>query len=112
MGAHYIARREHSIDAGRSGEFHFTWEAEYERYQFPSSSTVKAYDVAPSSPFKTSTEEWSFTKTGDGTRLTLTWEYKPRSLIARLLDVVMRRAGNRHAVQRSLQNLKRVIEAE
>jgi ribosome-associated toxin RatA of RatAB toxin-antitoxin module len=100
------------IDAGRSGAFDFTWEAEYVRYQFPSSSTIKAYDVAPSSPFKSSTEKWDFSKTGDGTRMTLVWEYKPRSLIARLLDFVMRRAGNRHAVQRSLQHLKTLMEAE
>jgi ribosome-associated toxin RatA of RatAB toxin-antitoxin module len=100
------------IDAGRSGTFHFTWEAEFLDYQFPSSSTIKAYDVAPSSPFKASTEKWAFDKAENGTRMTLTWEYKPRSLIARLMDVVMRRAGNRHAVQHSLQNLKTMIETE
>lgn len=100
------------IDAGRSGAFHFTWEAEYMRYQFPSGSTVKAYDVASSSPFKAGTEQWAFDKIGDGTRLTLTWEYKPRSLLARLMDFIMRRTATRHAIQRSLQKLKTLIEAE
>jgi hypothetical protein len=99
------------IDAGRSGQFLFTWDAEYTSYQWPGSSTLKVIDAAPSSPFRVGTENWQFNKSGGGTRFTLTWDYQPRGFIARVADALWRRAGTRRAIRRSLNNLKTLIEA-
>lgn len=99
------------IDAGRAGQFLFTWEGEYINYQFPSSSTLKVIDAAPSSPFKAGTESWEFSRSGGGTQFSLTWEYQPRGFLARIADVLGRRATTRRAIRRSLANLKTLIEA-
>jgi hypothetical protein len=89
------------IDAGRGGQFHFTWDAEYTTYQIPSSSTLKVLDAAPSAPFRGGTETWRIDQTG---------EYRPRGIIARIMDVLGRRAATGRAIRHSLQNLKNMIE--
>jgi len=99
------------IDAGRSGRYLFTWDAEYTSYQFPSGSTLKVLDAAPGSPFKSGTETWQLTRTAEGTRFTLIWSYQPRGIIARLTDALGRRTGTRRAIQRSLANIQTLIEA-
>jgi len=99
------------IEAGRSGQFLFTWDAEYVDYQLPSGSTLKVIDAAPSSPFKSGAETWQFSKSADGTQFILTWEYQPRGFIARILDAVGRRSATRRAIRRSLSRLKKLVEA-
>jgi hypothetical protein len=99
------------VDAGRSGKFLFSWDAEYAEFQFPSSSTLRVLDAAPSSPFGAGSESWQFSSAGGGTRFTLAWEYQPRGLLYRLADLLGGRASTRRAIRRSLTNLKRVIEA-
>jgi hypothetical protein len=99
------------VDAGRSGRFQFTWEAEYISYQLPSGSTIRVIDAAPSSPFKSGTEDWEFSQTAHGTRFTVVWEYQPRGFFSRISDVLGGRAGTRRAIRRSLDNLKNLIEA-
>ena len=98
------------IEAGRAGKFLFSWDAEYVSYQFPSGSTLKVLDAALSSPFIAGSETWQFSKSGDGTRFTLVWEYRPRGFIARIADVLGRRSAARRAIRRSLKNLKSLIE--
>jgi hypothetical protein len=99
------------IDAAREGEFAFPWDAEYTAFQFPQSSTLQVLDVASSSPFVSGADTWRFSATGGGTRLTVVWEYQPRGFIGRLLDGLGRRAAVRRAIQRSLVNLKTLLEA-
>jgi uncharacterized protein YndB with AHSA1/START domain len=99
------------IEAGSTGKFEFTWDGEYTHYRLPSGSAVQVLDAAPSSPFKSGTETWEFVKTVDGTRFTLTWVYQPSGLISRLRDALGRRISTRRAIQRSLKNLKTLLEA-
>ena len=105
------------IDAGRSGKFLFSWDAEYAEFRFPHSSKLQVLDAAPSSPFGAGSESWRFgsvssvSSMGGGTRFTLTWDYQPRGLLARIADVLGRRASTRRAIRRSLANLKAMIEA-
>jgi hypothetical protein len=99
------------IDAGRSGQYRFTWEAEYVSYQMPGGSTLKALDVAPSSPFKSGTETWQLSQVAAGTRFTLIWEYEPKGFISRVTDALGGRSATQRAIRRSLKNLKTLIEA-
>ena len=99
------------VEAGRSGQFHFTWDAEYTSFRFPSGSSLKVLDAAPSSPFKAGTETWQFSQSDSGTRFTLTWAYQPGGLIARIADALGRRGATRRAIRRSLKNLKTIVEA-
>ena len=62
-------------------------------------------------PFGTGSESWQFSSTSGGTRFTLVWDYQPRGFLARLADLLGRRASTRRAIRRSLVNLKQVIEA-
>lgn len=100
------------IEAGRAGKFLFSWDAEYVSYQFPSGSTLKVIDAAPSSPFTAGTETWQFNRSGDETRFTLVWEYRPRGFIARIGDALGRRSATRRAIRRSLNNLKVLVETQ
>jgi uncharacterized protein YndB with AHSA1/START domain len=100
------------VDAGRAGQFQFTWEGEYTHYQLPGGSTVKVLDVASSSPFKSGTETWEFTKTAGGTRFTLTWVYQPKGIVSRIRDALGGRISTRRAVQHSLKNLKILLDRE
>lgn len=100
-----------SVDAGRSGRFLYSWDAEYVDFQFPQDLTFRVVDAAPSSPFKAGTEKWQCTAAGGGTRFTLTWDYQPRNVVARIMDALGRRVATRRAIQRSLANLKTLAEA-
>lgn len=97
------------IDEGRAGQFLFSWDAEYSSYQFPSGSTLKVLDAAPSSPFVRGTETWRFDKTSEGTRFTIIWEYKTRGILARVMDVLGRRAATRRAIRKSLENIEELV---
>lgn len=99
------------IDAGRSGTFLFSWDGEYADFHFPSGSTLRVLDAAPSSPFRTGSESWEFKSTDGGTCFTLVWDYQPRGFLARVADVLGRRASTRRAIQHSLASLKHLIEA-
>jgi len=90
----------------------FSWDGEVVEYHFPSSSKVEVVDVAPSSSFVSGTEVWRFDGSGRSTRLTLVWEYKPRGIIGRILDVLIRRGSARRAVQQSLENVRASMEEE
>jgi hypothetical protein len=98
------------VDAGRSGKFLFSWDAEYAEFQFPFSSTLRVLDAAPSSPFDRGSERWQFGPAGGGTRFALAWDYRPRGFLARIADALGRRASTRRAIQHSLANLKAMIE--
>ena len=99
------------IEVGRAGEFDFTWDGEYIEYASPRRSMLRVLDAAPSSPFKSGTETWEFTKVDNGTRLSLTWEYQPSGLLSSISDVLGKRSSTRRVIQRSLKNLKSLIEA-
>lgn len=100
------------VDAGRGGSFSYSWEGEFTSFQYPMSSKVRVMDAAPSSPFKSGTEEWSFSAVGGATRFTLVWEYKPRNFLSRVGDALGGQASARRAVRHSLANLKAMIEAD
>lgn len=98
------------VDVGRRGEALFSWDGEYTRFQYPISSTVRVLDAAPSSPFKSGSETWQFSALGNGTRLTVVWDYTPRGILSRIGDALGGRASIRRAIRRSLVNLKALIE--
>ena len=103
-----------SVDASRGGRYAFSWDGEYAEFKYPSSSTLRVLNAAPSSPFKAGRESWSFSSTGAAsgrTRFTVVWEYEPRHIIARIVDALIGRASNRRAVRRSLTNLKALLES-
>lgn len=87
----------------------FSWEAEFVEYHYPSSSRLKVVDAAPSSYFVSGTEEWRFARSGGGTSIDFTWEYRPRGILGRIADVV-RRGRTRRAIGQSLENLKQTLE--
>jgi hypothetical protein len=99
------------IDAGRSGKFLYSWDAEYSEFQFPQGSTLRVLDAAPSSPFKAGTEKWEFSPGGGGTRFTLVWEYNTRGFFARVADALGQRAATRRAIRKSLASLKELLES-
>lgn len=99
------------VDTNRPAGNVFGWEGEYTEFKFPLNSKVQVLDAAPSSPFKSGSEQWSFSKVGDATRVTVVWEYEPRNLIARIIDAVAERAANRRAIRSSLANLKEMLES-
>jgi hypothetical protein len=68
-------------------------------------------DAAPSSYFVTGTEGWRFEASDTGTLVTLVWDYRPRGIIGRLLDPLVRRGATRRAIRQSLENLKAMAEA-
>lgn len=90
----------------------FSWEGEFVGYNRPSGSKLAVIDAAPSSYFADGTEEWGFTRSGEGTRVSLTWEYKPRGIVGRVTDALVGRRSARRAVGESLANLKRMLQAE
>ena len=103
-----------SVDASRRGTYAFSWDAEYVEFRYPSISKVRVVDAAPSSPYKAGTETWNFGSTGavsGGTRFSVVWEYEPRNVVYRILDSVSGRSAARRSLQRSLANLKALIEA-
>jgi hypothetical protein len=104
-----------SVDASRGGRYAFSWDAEYAEFKYPSNSTIRVLNAAPSSPYKAGTESWSFGSTGavggGTTRFKVVWEYEPRNIVARITDAVMGRASNGRALRRSLANLKALLES-
>ncbi len=100
-----------NIDAGRAGKFAFSWDAEYTEFQFPRASTLRVINAAPSSPFKAGREIWKFDSAGGSARFSVVWDYEPRNFIARIGDALGRRAATRAAIQRSLTNVKTLVEA-
>jgi hypothetical protein len=105
------------VDAGRGGRFRFCWDAEFAEFQYPRSSALQVLDAAPSSAFKTGRESREFSSLSSpgggthGTRLTLVWTYEPRGVLHHIADALGGRAATRRVIQRSLVNLKRIIEA-
>jgi hypothetical protein len=89
----------------------FTWEGEYADYQFPSRSSVRVLDAAPSSYFESGSETWEVRKSNGDTRITVIWEYEPRGFLRRILDVV-RKGVTRSAIRRSLIKLKKILEED
>ncbi len=97
------------IDADTSRGPLFTWEGEYVDYQFSTRSRVNVLDAAPSSYFESGSETWELKRQNETIRFTLIWDYEPRGFLERILDVI-RRSATRSAIQRSLQNLKKMCE--
>ena len=100
------------FDTDPAGSAVFSWDAEVVSFQFPSSSTLKVTDVAPSSTFVSGSEAWRFEGSGGSTRLSVVWEYEPRGIIGRVLDVLVRRRTNANVLQQSLKNVKMEMESE
>jgi uncharacterized protein YndB with AHSA1/START domain len=98
------------VDAVSSGGTVFGWEGEFSEYRYPMNATLKVLDAAPSSPFKAGTEVWQYSAMEGTTDLTMIWEYQPRNILARIIDVVAGRALTRRAMRRSLANLKEMVE--
>ena len=88
----------------------FSWEGEFSEFTFPRQSKIVVIDAAPSSHFVDGSETWSFRRADGGTDVSLLWEYKPRGLVGRLLDPLMRRGAIRRAISQSLENLKETVE--
>jgi len=57
-------------------------------------------------------KRWRFALVDDSTRVTFTLEYKPRPLLGQIMYVLFIRPQFGGMCERSLQNLKRLIEAE
>lgn len=100
-----------SIDAGRGGQYAFSWEAEYSVYQLPKISVLHVLDTAPSSAFKSGSETMEFSSVGDQTRVKLTWEYEAGGFLKRVLDALGGRSATQRAIRKSLANLKAMVEA-
>lgn len=103
------------FDTRPAGGSVFSWDGEVVEYHFPSSSKLRVVDVAPSSSFVSGTETWRFSSSGQpasATRFTLVWDYKPRGIVGRVLDLLFRRGATRRAIAQSLENLKGIIEDE
>jgi uncharacterized membrane protein len=98
------------VDAVAPGGSAFGWEGEYAEFRYPMNATLRVLDAAPSSPFKSGTETWRFDAAGGSTQLTVIWEYKPRGIVARIIDAITGRAMTRRAIKHSLANLKKMAE--
>jgi hypothetical protein len=99
------------VDAARSGAYAFSWDAEYSQYRFPSGSTLKVLDAAPSSPFvKGSTETWTFSSSGGVTRFDLKWAYETKGFVNKVMDRLGGHSSMKRAIRRSLANLKANLE--
>lgn len=90
----------------------FSWEGEFATYSYPSSSKLVVIDAAPSSYFADGSEEWSFSPSNSGTRVSLVWEYQPRGILGRITDAFVTRRSVRRAIDRSLENLHRALQDE
>ena len=99
------------VDAAQGGRYAFSWDGEVASYRFPSGSEVRVLDAAPSSPFSGGTETWDFSRSGSGTRVKISWDYKTRGIIKRILDALGRRVAVRSQIKRSLANLKALLES-
>jgi hypothetical protein len=89
----------------------FSWDAEVISYHFPIRSTVRVLDTAFSSPFGAGSEvSWEFGSATGGTRVSWTWNYKPRGFLASIRDILGGRAATQRAIRKSLNNLKTTLE--
>ena len=94
-----------------SGSTVFSYDAEVVSFQFPMNSRVRVLDTALSSPFGPGSEiGWEFSSVGGGTRVTWTWNYRPRGFFASVRNALGGRAATRRAIRNSLANLKAMIE--
>ncbi len=99
------------FDAKMGGSI-FSWDGEFMDYQMLQSSRIRAIDTAPTSPFAAGSElKWEFSQVDGGTRLNWVWEYKPRGIIATIIDFLGRRSATHRAIKRSLANLKTLVES-
>lgn len=100
------------VDAARAGTYAYSWDAEYAQFRFPSGSTLRVIDAAPSSPFvRGSTETWTLTSSGGMTRFDLNWNYVTKGFVGKLLDRLVGRSSMKRAIRRSLGNLKKNMES-
>jgi hypothetical protein len=100
------------VDTSYSGGSVFTWDAEYVDFKLPSTSTVRVLDTAASSPFGAGSELiWEFSSVGNETRFTWIWDYRPRGFLAKIADILGRRAATQRTIKRSMANLKTLIES-
>ena len=90
----------------------FSWEGEIVEHRYPSKSRLRVIDAAPSSSFVSGSESWQFNSVERSTRVTYVWDYKPRGIIGKVLDPLVRRGATRRAIKRSLENLKKAVEAQ
>jgi hypothetical protein len=97
---------------GDTGGSVFTWDAEYVGYQMPNGSTLRVIDAAPTCPFGAGSElNWQLESIGNETHLTWIWQYKPHGFWAGITDKLGGRSRTQRAIQRSLTNLKELIES-
>ncbi|RME75958.1 MAG: hypothetical protein D6784_06885 [Chloroflexi bacterium] len=90
----------------------FSWDAEFVGYQMPTGSRLRVLDTAPSSPFAKGSElSWELESVGSGTRFTWRWSYQPQGILRRITDRLGGRGAVQRAIQRSLVNLKEIMES-
>ncbi len=100
------------FDARFGGGAVFSWEAEVTEYQPPAALRLRAIDTAGSSPFAAGSElSWEFNAVGNGTRFTWIWDYQPHGFFGNLLDRLGRQAATQREIRRSLETLKKLVEA-
>lgn len=100
------------VDAARSGAYAYSWDAEYSQFKYPSGSTLRVLDAAPSSPFvKGSTETWTLVSSSGLTRLDLKWNYVTKGFVGKIVDRLVGRNAMKRAIRRSLVNLKKNMES-
>ncbi len=90
----------------------FSWEGEFVAYNYPSSSKLVVIDAAPSSYFAEGSEEWSFSQSDSGTKVSLVWQYQPRGILGRITDALVTRRSVRRAIDQSLENLHRAFQEQ
>ena len=88
-----------------------SWDAEYQDFQYPSGSKLTVIDTSLSSPFRTGSETWDFVSEQGGTLVKMMWTYTPRHAVDALLDSLWKKGRMRRVMQRSLANLKSLIES-
>jgi hypothetical protein len=99
------------FDASQAGRSIFSWDAEVVSFKFPHSSQLRVIDAASSSPFAPGSQlSWQFSSVGGHTRLTWVWDYRPRGLIARIMDRLGGHASTQRAIHGSLHKLKALLE--
>jgi hypothetical protein len=97
---------------GDTGGAVFTWDAEYSGYQMPQGSTLRVLDAASTSPFAPGSElNWQLESAGSKTSFTWIWKYKPHGFWSGILDKLGGRGRTQRAIQRSLANLKELVES-
>jgi hypothetical protein len=97
---------------GDTGGAIFTWDAEYIGYQMPHGSTLRVLDAASTCPFGVGSElNWQLESAGNTTQFAWSWQYKPHGFWAGITDKLGGRGRTQRAIQRSLTNLKELVES-